>query len=613
MNIFPSRILFVSWFLFVVSNNTSLVPGPSLYRPVNTSCPSYPLVRTASKSLSSNETSYVNGRDKITNPLLSDLLTRLNLSDFDVSKFLSNYTPKVALSFSGGGYRAMLNGAGTYMAMDSRTDGSEQPGHLGGLLQAATYLTGLSGGSWLIGSLVVNNFTTVQRLQSTIWDFRNSIFAPFGSSNVAENVKYYEDILQAVQAKSKAGFEVTLTDFWGRALSRQLIDDPNEGLAVSFSSILNMEAFMTKNMPFPIIVADGRAPNEVTISVNTTVFDINPYEFGSWSPDLFAFTSTTYLGTNLTGGMPTTSNHCVTGFDNAAFIMGTSSSLFNEFLLRINSSGSTSPTLETLGSILSALSTEEDDIAAYPNSFYNYSSMRKGNLSRILTLVDGGEDLENIPLDPVVQPARAVDVVFAIDSSADVNTWPNGTALVASYERSLNKIANGTTFPSIPDQQTIVNLGLNSRPTFFGCNATNFTSHVSPLIVYVPNHPMTFYSNITTFTFKYDNATRDNVIGNGYNVFTQGNSTEWASCVACAIIHREVERQGQVVTNQCQSCLNKYCWNGTLKSSTNTTFAPSIVFPNKQAVSAGSGGPNRTQTAIFMCFIALIASVLVLL
>jgi lysophospholipase len=47
-------------------------------------------------------------------------------------------------------------------------------------------------------------------------------------------------------------------------------------------------------------------------------------EMGSYDPMLSAFTPTKYLGT-------TNSTSCVTGYDQAAFVTGTSSELFNEF------------------------------------------------------------------------------------------------------------------------------------------------------------------------------------------------------------------------------------------------------------------------------------------
>ena len=65
-------------------------------------------------------------------------------------------------------------------AFDSREINSTNAGHLGGLLQSSTYVAGLSGGGWLVGSIFVNNFTTITDLldndASPVWEFGNSIF-----------------------------------------------------------------------------------------------------------------------------------------------------------------------------------------------------------------------------------------------------------------------------------------------------------------------------------------------------------------------------------------------------------------------------------------------------
>lgn len=39
---------------------------------------------------------------------------------------------------------------------------------------------------------------------------------------------------------------------------------------------------MNYSMPFPLVVADGRAPGQIVISANASVYEFNPYEFGSW-------------------------------------------------------------------------------------------------------------------------------------------------------------------------------------------------------------------------------------------------------------------------------------------------------------------------------------------
>jgi lysophospholipase len=334
----------------------------------------------------------------------------------------------------------------------------------------------------------------------------------------------------------------------------------------------------------PILVADGRAPGEKVISGNATVYEFNPWEFGTWDPTTYGFVPTEYLGSNFSDGVLPNNEKCVRGFDNAGYVMGTSSTLFNQFLLRLN--GTTSvPTLlkDVIAKFLGAVSNDNDDIATYtPNPFYHYhNATSKTAETRSLFLVDGGEDLQNIPLHPLIQPDRAVDVIFAIDSSADTKYgWPNGTSLVATYERSINSsgIQNGTTFPHIPDTNTFVNLGLNTRPTFFGCDAANM-SGPAPLIVYIPNAPYVYNSNVSTFDPAYNNSERNAIVQNGYDVATRANATVdamWPTCVGCAILSRSLDRTHATVPDVCHQCFQMYCWAGNLNSTAPVEYQPKI-------------------------------------
>lgn len=42
-------------------------------------------------------------------------------------------------------------------------------------------------------------------------------------------MKYFTDLWSGVQAKEDKGFNTTITDYWGRALSYQLINATNGG------------------------------------------------------------------------------------------------------------------------------------------------------------------------------------------------------------------------------------------------------------------------------------------------------------------------------------------------------------------------------------------------
>lgn len=475
---------------------------------------------------------------------------------------------------------------GALQAFDSREDNSTSSGHLGGLLQSSTYLAGLSGGGWLVGSIFLNNFTSITGLlnddKSSVWEFGNSIFeGPAGDGvQLVDSVKYYNEIFDDVTAKSDAGFNCSITDCWGRALSYQLIGAEDGGPAYTWSSIALEDKFVSGDTPMPLLVADGRAPDTQLVGGNATVFEFNPWEFGTFDPTTYGFAPLEYLGSEFSNGALPSDKKCVRGFDNAGYIMGTSSSLFNSFLLNIDGQDIPDLAKQFVKKILKAFGETQNDIADYsPNPFYGFQNSTNENAkSKRLTLVDGGEDLQNIPLHPLIQPDRHVDVIFAVDSSADTSNWPNGTSLVATYERSLTDLSNGTSFPAVPGQNTFVNLGLNTRPTFFGCNSSN-TSSPTPLVVYIPNFPYVFLSNVSTFDRKYEDSLRDAIVQNGYESATMGNATadaQWPTCVGCAIISRSLERTKTSVPDVCQQCFKDHCWDGTVNNTAPAAYEPTI-------------------------------------
>ncbi|KAL4900249.1 hypothetical protein BDW74DRAFT_171003 [Aspergillus multicolor] len=579
----------------------ALPNAPNGYAPANVSCPSIrPSIRSAA-SLSPNETSWLEFRKKeIVSPLTS-LLTRLNITNFDAQAYMNQVSsnisniPTIGIAVSGGGYRAMLNGAGALKAFDSRTPNSTAKGQLGGLLQSSTYISALSGGGWLVGSIFINNFTTIQQLQSSeiTWDFRTNILEgpDVKHFQLLSTAEYWTDLVKAVHAKKHAGFETSLTDYWGRALSYQFVNASDGGANYTWSSIAEMDNFRNGQIPMPLLVADGRNPGELVVGSNSTVYEFSPWEFGTFDPAIYAFAPLKYLGSDFASNSldnGTGNGTCVRGFDNAGFIMGTSSSLFNQGLLRLNSTSIPETFKKALNAILSAVGEANDDIANYPNPFHNYTGSTNAISSRRnLNVVDGGEDGQNIPLHPLIQPSRNVDVIFAVDSTANIHNWPNGKSLVRTYERSLNEsgVGNGTVFPAVPDTNTFINLGLNQRPTFFGCNSWNLSSP-APLIVYLPNAPYSFMANTSTYELSYSYEDRDAMVSNGYNVVTRGNSTEdaeWPACVGCAVLARSAERSGTDLPDQCGRCFQRYCWNGTLDASEPGDYEPALMLKTSKA------------------------------
>lgn len=202
----------------------ALPNAPDAYTPKGEICPTFrPFVRNGS-TLSANETAWLKRRRNVTVDAMIEFLGRLDLGSFNASLYIetnaanASALPNIGIAASGGGYRALMNGGGGLQAFDSRTVNSSLPGHLGGVLQSATYLSGLSGGSWLVGSIYINNFTDVTSLRDsgTVWLFQDSIFVgPKDSATFAVRTSdYYSQMQDAVTGKADAGYNTSITDYW---------------------------------------------------------------------------------------------------------------------------------------------------------------------------------------------------------------------------------------------------------------------------------------------------------------------------------------------------------------------------------------------------------------
>lgn len=245
---------------------------PHGYTPQTVDCPSTtPAIRAAGE-LSSEETQWLEVRRNATVEPMRTLLARLNITGLDTNQYINDHQnnasalPNIGIAASGGGYRAMLNSAGIIQAFDSRTPGSTGAGQLGGLLQASTYIAGLSGGSWMVSTLYANNYTSIDAIISqdttadnsgNLWQLGNSIFEGPESKGIQllNSVGYYAALQNAVSGKSDAGFNTTITDYWGRALSYQIINATDGGPAYTWSSIAEQDWFTQGTAPLPLIVS----------------------------------------------------------------------------------------------------------------------------------------------------------------------------------------------------------------------------------------------------------------------------------------------------------------------------------------------------------------------
>lgn len=550
----------------------------------------------------------------------------------------------------------MLTGAGLLSAFDKRTPGAED--HLGGILQGSTYIAGISGGLWIIMRNYVNGGKPIvesvkrqipalkvpvlpgipdmdvsgvrQKLDSqpvTVTGTRNaaswndtSLSVPwirifFLNPQTKKNdtldfrmiFKFYKELAFEVRPKRLAGFPISFVDYWGRALVRKILPVHETKGELQFSS----PKLLGSNLPFPIICSVERDPEVAENFRNLHIFEFTPYEFGSWDSFLKKFVDVRYLGTKLENGVPTekskktNSSVCVKGYDNVAFVTGTTSSLFNTLILYVHKllftlesepSALVSLLFQMFGvSVLSELKhiqhTEYSVIS--PNPFYLLAAKGKGrSVTKLksLYLADGGDDGQNIPFHPLLIPHRKVDVVFALDSTSDLHSFPNGTSLMRTTKRYHAPSSNLTipvfevagetkrVFPVTPTESEFVARNLRSGPVFLGCEMSDYptlstpdeqdpaqfelwSNYTPPLIIYTANNDYLFPSNTSTFKGSYSKAEVEGMVENGYNIATLANLTSYMSCVACAVSKRQFDRNKMPLPDFCSGCFSKYCFH----------------------------------------------------
>lgn len=598
-------LLLLQWVSYILASS----PTDS-YAPGNVTCPVgvSSFIREAS-SISDEEKSWINERQKKTTPALVDYLNRVGLEA--EAQLLSNSSngANIAVAMSGGGYRAMLSGAGQMLALDNRTEYSNEYG-LGGVLQSANYLSALSGGSWLVGSLAMEGFPSVDEVviqnPYDLWnltetrqllntEFLWTIAFPVLFQDFYGFIKYLNNwvvsaaekigIKYDLQRKDDAGYPITVTDPWGRGLAYQLFQEgtDNYGTSTTFSDLREMNVFQNHEMPFPLFTGIGRRPGTTVFHLNSTVFEFNPFEMGSFDPSVNSFTDIKYIGTEYSNGVPVSNGTCVEGFDNAGYVIGTSSSLFND--LQESVAGISVWIRWIIENFLNKLSKEGLDIAQYrPNPFMNseYAGSKSIANNDTLYIMDGGLANETLCISSLLTTQRNIDAVLAMDNG---DTWPNGQPLVVAYERQFSSQGKSMVIPHVPDEKTFLHNNLTAKPTFFGCDASNMTDLVKdgvtpPIVMYFATRPFSFFANTSLFKLSYTDEEKKGMIRNGFETVTRLNGTideDFPKCVGCALIKREQERQGIEPSEECQACFAEYCWDGQ-RFETDEPYYPPVNF-----------------------------------
>lgn len=248
----------------------------------------------------------------------------------------------------------------------------------------------------------------------------------------------------------------------------------------------------------------------------------------------------------------------------------------------------------------------------YPNPFFGVANGTFIDTNEeFIGLVDGGEDGEIIPLQPLLVKARNVDVIFAIDGSSDNDNYAAGASLVASQNRT-TFFPSAYAFPQVPnDTTTFIQQNLTQHPTFFGCNE----SAPVPLIIYLPNGaapagqpPLT---NTSTQQTQYEPAQIQAMLDETFVIATQGfpaNGTpgaedaNWPACLACAVVDRARAKNGTARSGVCASCFTRYCWDPSQVATTTSKSAATRTMISIERTAA---------TSLILALLATIVSSLV--
>ncbi|CAH7687773.1 lysophospholipase [Phakopsora pachyrhizi] len=530
--------------------------------------------------------SYLNNVNSYSRTLSSSGIAIPSYLNDVLSSKNEEYLPRVSLAVAGGAYRGAIFGASIMNLLDGRNTSSVESG-TGGLLQTFDYITGLSGSSWLLSSWLASELLPlyVLILGKPKSDKNKPAgylgwFPEYGLLNVLHLTKYWGRIIQQVYKKRAAGYSTSVVDSWGRILSHHFLamlgnpsddffnQDFSQGLNQTFSDFVNLPSFKNYSQPFPILTTlamSKKLPGYFPAPINSTQYEFSPYEFGSYDTMLSSFIPTRFLGTNMDAGQPANPRLCVTGFDNAGFMMGASSNLFPAYkqLLKFYYNV-TLPYQHYISKSATAI---------VPNPFKGLgSSQYLERKDSQLELVDGGFGDEVTPYAPLLVKARKVETIIAVDGTGDYENYANGSSLIATAQR-VAAYSSSYKFPKVPLQtSTYATQGLTHRPTFFGCDEPEDVALVVWIANSSPIDGSIGVTNTSTLQTTYDRQKVQEMLDASIKIGLRGfpapemvarkrfKDDLWPICLACAVTDKSRNRRKIERAGVCKACFQRYCW-----------------------------------------------------
>ena len=430
-----------------------------------------------------------------------------------------DYCPRIAVVASGGGVRAMLATLGALKGLEDIR-----------FMDAITYLCGLSGSTWAIGSWLSSGLPISELSEIMVGqlDIGNMINPKDLAAKISNAPNTIAEIAAPYYYKKEQGLPYSMVDLYGGYLMHYLIPEP-----LQFTYLSQQAARINDgSMPLPIYTAvrgDGKTESQVA-STNKW-YEFTPYEIGA-----------SWLGKAAPGKSVPVGIHIPSWAFGRTFDNGESTNLVAEqpFCLHMATFGSAFALdvgrayqeMKKAGGIMSWLATPlklvHEDRQFTAATFKNFTY--KLPISEIsdqenMQMVDAGLAF-NLPYPPISgeHQTRKADIIIFIDASAG----EKGKALkkVKEYAREHN-----IPFPDLDiDEFDLVNLRPLQTANFDERIDISFRAFMSinrqaPLVIYIRFTPDTkdkqtkpdfaencMRSTCNTFNFIYLKIIADQVI-----------------------------------------------------------------------------------------------------
>ena len=380
-------------------------------------------------------------------------------------KFNAGATPRIAICGSGGGLRAAISTAGLLKAFDED-----------GIFDAILYQAGVSGSTWTIAPYTLSDKDHFKDFHPLLLDRIVNGFMKKGPKEMFDDIQEALPTIAELMIRKLIFKDLpTLIDIYGFVLGETLLIEQDSNLHTGMHT---MQKFVAQGQrPYPLLTAivphdDGTNYDWFTFSPHEVACDDYISGVPSWA---FGRYFEKGASTNRAPHHPI--SFCL-GVWGSAFSL----SFYEFYMLTLQHLEPKS----VFGPLLKELSqpSQFGDFRIFPAIVRNFT-YKMPNLPRsefqMNTLVDAGISI-NLPMPPLLNPGRKVDIIIVCDASGDVL---GAQQLYFAQKYAIN---HNLPFPAIDYN------GISNRPFSVFDDGPGSPA---PIIIYVPMVKNPNYS--TTF------------------------------------------------------------------------------------------------------------------